>query len=76
MIVARLYLPVKVPIDHYAVIDLDAPTLPAYEAVIDGATVWHVWCAHCCRWHRHGAGEEHREAHCRPKQVKTPGCTS
>ena len=54
----------KVPIDHYAVIDLDAPTLPAYEAGIAGVTVWRVWCAHCCRWHQHGAGEGHREAHC------------
>ena len=54
----------KVPIDDYAVINLDAPTLSAYEAVIEGVTCWLVWCKHCRMWHRHGAVEGHREAHC------------
>jgi hypothetical protein len=55
---------VKVPIDEYAVIDLDAPVLPAYEAIIKGVTHWMVWCKFCNKWHRHGAAEGHREAHC------------
>ena len=55
----------KVPISDYALIDLDAPVLPAYEAVIHGTTCWLVWCKHCNAWHRHGAAEGHREAHCR-----------
>ena len=32
----------KVPIDDYAVIDLDAPVLPAYEAFVDGSVYWLV----------------------------------
>ncbi len=54
----------KVPIDDRTVIDLDAPVLPAYEAVINGAVRWVVWCRHCGSWHRHGPAEGHREAHC------------
>ena len=23
-----------------------------------------MWCKHCKKWHRHGAAEGHREAHC------------
>jgi hypothetical protein len=46
-------------------LDLDAPTLPAYEMDVAGITVWWVWCVHCDDWHDHGAGEGHRIAHCR-----------
>jgi len=54
----------KVPISDQHLIDLDAPVLPAYEAVIRGSTRWLIWCKYCQTWHRHGAGEGHREAHC------------
>ena len=54
----------KVPISDFALLDLDAPVLPAYEAVIEDVTYWLVWCKHCRKWHRHGAAEGHREAHC------------
>ena len=54
----------KVPISDCALIDLDAPTLPAYEVRIKGGVYWVVWCKHCRKWHRHGAAEGHREAHC------------
>ena len=50
----------KVPISDCRVIDLDAPTLPAYEARIAVPR-----CGSSGRkWHRHGAAEGHREAHC------------
>jgi hypothetical protein len=55
---------VKVPISDSHVIDLEAPVLSAYEAVVDGVTYWLVWCKFCQKWHRHGAGAGHREAHC------------
>ena len=54
----------KVPISEFALIDLDAPVLPAYEAVVKGVTHWMVWCKFCKKWHRHGGAEGHREAHC------------
>lgn len=54
----------KVPISASALIDLDAPVLPAYEAVIKGSLRWLVWCKHCREWHTHGPAEGHREAHC------------
>ena len=54
----------KVPIDDYACIDLDAPVLPAYEAFVSGSIYWLVWCEHCGTYHRHGPAEGHREAHC------------
>ena len=54
----------KVPVNDYACLNLDAPTLPAHEAVIDGSVYWLVWCEHCSAWHRHGQGEGHRESHC------------
>jgi hypothetical protein len=54
----------KVPISEYARVDLEAPVLPAYKAVIKGFTHWLVWCKYCERWHWHGAAEGHREAHC------------
>jgi hypothetical protein len=54
----------KVPISETALIDLDAPVLPAYETVIKGTVRWLVWCRHCGKWHGHGAAEGHREAHC------------
>lgn len=37
----------KVPIDGYNCIDLDAPTLPAVAAVCNGRLRWEVWCKHC-----------------------------
>lgn len=55
---------VKVPIDEVAVVNLDAPVLPAYETKILGVTYWLVWCCHCEEWHRHGPAVGHREAHC------------
>jgi hypothetical protein len=54
----------KVPISDYAVVDLDAPVLPAYERVVEGVMNWAVWCAHCEKWHFHGPADGHREAHC------------
>jgi hypothetical protein len=45
----------KVPISDYALIDLGAPVLPAYEAVIEGVTHWVVWCKFCNKWHWHEA---------------------
>ncbi len=58
----------NVPISDCAVIDLDAPTLPAYEVKIIGGVRWVIWCKHCRKWHRHGAAEGHREAHCNDSQ--------
>jgi hypothetical protein len=55
----------KVPISDYALIDLDVPVLPAFEAVVKGITHWVVWCKHCEKWHWHGSAEGHREAHCK-----------
>ena len=54
----------KVPINDYACIDLDAPMLPAYETTSNGSVRWLVWCDHCNTYHRHGPAEGHREAHC------------
>ena len=56
----------KVPIDEYRFIDLNAPTLPAREIVNEetGVVKWTVWCRYCKAWHYHGQGEGHREAHC------------
>lgn len=54
----------RVPIDSHAFIDLDAPTLPAYEVRCHGAARWLAWCKHCNKWHQHGPGEGHRIAHC------------
>jgi hypothetical protein len=54
----------KVPIDDYACIDLDAPVLPACETISNGSVRWLVWCDHCDVYHRHGPAEGHREAHC------------
>lgn len=45
-------------------LDLDAPTLPAYEAAHKGSNVWRVWCRYCNEWHEHGPAEGHRIAHC------------
>lgn len=55
----------KIAISSHALLDLDAPTLPAYETTIDGAVRWAVWCRHYSTWHHHGAAEGHREAHCK-----------
>ena len=54
----------KVPIDSHACLDLDAPTLPAEEVTVNGATRWRVWCRYCEAWHHHGPADGHREAHC------------
>ena len=56
----------KVPINAYSVIDLDAPTLPAVQVRSrrTKAVRWRVWCKHCRAWHYHGAAEGHWEAHC------------
>jgi hypothetical protein len=54
----------KVCISDFSVIALEAPALPAYEAIIGGATRWIIWCKHCAEWHWHGPAEGHREAHC------------
>lgn len=55
----------QVPIDEYAVIDLDAPVVAAYEHRPKGGAVRFAFhCRHCDALHSHGAGEGHREAHC------------
>jgi hypothetical protein len=59
---------VKVPIGLVDVVNLDAPVLPAYEKKSRGVVRWLVWCKHCGTWHRHGAGEGHREAYCLEQQ--------
>ena len=52
-------------LSDYFCLDLDAPTLPAYERVTpEGLSLWGVWCTHCDAWHWHGAHEGHRYAHC------------
>jgi hypothetical protein len=56
---------VKVPINDFDVIDLEAPVLPAYEATIGNTVYWLVWRKHCREWHRHGPTEGHRLAHCK-----------
>src|SRR5687768_17076675 len=59
-------LPVKIVISETPpyFIDLNAPTLSAYELIVGGMKFWRVWCCHCDRWHDHGAGNGHRIAHC------------
>jgi hypothetical protein len=59
---------VKVPIDDVAVVNLDAPVLPAFATLRDGSVYWLVWCRHCEVWHRHGPAEGHREAHCQDRE--------
>ena len=56
----------KVPINSYAVIDLDAPTLRAYRvrSKKTRAIRWRIWCPNCLHWHYHGPGDGHRESHC------------
>ena len=56
--------PMRVPIDDYSFIDLDAPTLPAEEVVQKRVRRWRVSCRHCEAWNVHGPREGHREAHC------------
>jgi hypothetical protein len=58
----------KIAISESALLDLDAPVLSAYETVVEEATLWAVWCKHCQAWHYHGAGEGHREAHCKSQE--------
>ena len=52
------------PTSDTQLIDIDAPMLAAYEVVTLGVKRWMVRCNHCERWHRPGAAEGHREAHC------------
>ena len=44
-------------------IDLDAPTLRAYEIEIGGMKIWRVWC-YCDRWMTAALETGHRIAHC------------
>jgi hypothetical protein len=53
----------KIPISSSAVIDLDAPTIPAYE-VSEQPVRWVVWCRHCRDWHSHAPAEGHYESQC------------
>lgn len=55
----------KVPISDFAVLDLDAPTVPAYAVPHETGVAWGVWCRYCECWHAHGIGEGHRESHCK-----------
>jgi hypothetical protein len=57
-------MPPKVPIDDVRVIDLDAPTVPCHERIVNGARRFVFDCPHCRRPHFHGPAEGHREAHC------------
>jgi hypothetical protein len=42
---------------------IDPPVLDAEPD--PRGTGWRVWCRHCHCYHRHGALEGHRVAHCR-----------
>ena len=54
-----------VPIDEFAFLDLDAPTVAAWEIIRpDGTAAYLVWCKFCEVWHEHGPAEGHRIAHC------------
>jgi hypothetical protein len=51
-----------VPISDYAFLDLDAPTVSAWEFIrVNGSTSWLV----SELWHEHGPAEGHRIAHWR-----------
>ena len=54
----------KIPLPDNAVTSLDAPVLPALAILCNDVSRWLVWCRYCQLWHRHGAQEGHREAHC------------
>lgn len=54
----------KILISEFALLSLNAPTLPAIEVQVDGGTRWLVWCKYCLVHHVHGSQEGHREAHC------------
>ena len=54
----------KVPINDADVLDLDAPSLPAYETEVDGLKMWLVWCKYCRKWHGHDTAEGHHGEHC------------
>lgn len=54
----------KFTIFEFALLDVEAPALPAYEVVDDGDGRWAVWCTFCGPWHLHGPAEDHSEAHC------------
>jgi hypothetical protein len=55
---------VRVPISDTAVIDLEAPVLPAYEIWETGGVVWVVWCQYCLMWHPHEGREGHHSCKC------------
>lgn len=47
--------------------DAVTPRLPAFPRSVGGLK---VWCVYCDRWHFHGTGYGHRNAHCpRPGDV-------
>ena len=53
----------KIPGPH-GWIDLDAPSLPAYEWRLGPQHVFVVFCKHCGTWNSHLPGEGHRDSHC------------
>ena len=63
----------KAGLSDGAVIDVDAPVLPAYAVNLDGIIRWRVWCKHCHAWHYHGPMEGHRESHCHDPTRKSWG---
>lgn len=54
----------KVPTSDGFLLNLEAPTVAAFEVTNRSHVRWFMWCTHCCHWHIHGPGEGHREAHC------------
>ncbi len=54
----------KVPLPNGMLLSLDAPTIAAFARNHDGNRRLMVWCRYCDKWHSHGQGEGHREAHC------------
>jgi hypothetical protein len=42
----------------------DEPDAPYIDAFIDKTGEARIWCEHCGGWHRHGAYNGHRRAHC------------
>src|SRR3954470_10846670 len=53
----------KVPIPT-GLLDLDAPTLPAFDWHYRGYHVYVVCCDHCGVWNNHGPADGHRWPHC------------
>ena len=55
----------RVPIDDFAFLDLDASTVAAWEITRPNGSIGYlIWCRYCERWHEHGPAEGHRMAHC------------